>query len=364
MEKKKLILIIAISIVILVVVGIIIGVAASSSKDGESNPNDDDVEIVNSYDNTEELIKKFPVQNPTTVQKGLEERIQNRLLTGFENWNRGFKAWKKWGNILYTQDSIYNVHGARLSLSQYQKAMDIILSQTTVLMGDFHNMLICGEFTAIFYDMKTKVGDMLIPGTVMEFVKFKEYGTILGTRVVEGWGSTKDVSYDSMAIYQGENEKKEQEEQNKYNLNYQIPDQKDLKLKYPVKYSSEYIDTSIANQYIDIILKGFDEWNNGINYYIEWINEGYDNDALNYGLNGEKRTMTEYKEAMQKLSEETIIEKLYFDNILIRDNWAAIHYRYRSENKQTNEKYVGDRMQFLKFELKENGYKIVASWIS
>ena len=364
MEKKKLILIIAISIVILVVLGIIIGVAASSSKDSESNPNDDDVEIVNSYYNTEELIKKFPVQNPTTIQKGLEERIQNRLLTGFENWNRGFKAWKKWGSILYTQDSIYNVHGARLSLSQYQKAMDIILSQTTVLMGDFHNMLICGDFTAIFYDMKTKIGDMLIPGTVMEFVKFKEYGTILGTRVVEGWGSTKDYSYDSLTIYQGENEKKEQEEQNKYNLNYQIPDQKDLKLKYPVKYPSEYIDINIANQYIDIILKGFDEWNNGINYYIEWINEGYDKDAINYGLNGEKRTMTEYKEAMQKLSEETIIEKLYFDNILIRDNWAAIHYRYRSENKQTNEKYVGDRMQFLKFELKENGYKIVDSWIS
>ena len=53
----------------------------------------------------------------------------------------------------------------------------------------------------------------------------------------------------------------------------------------------------------------------------------------------------------------------YFDNILIRDNWAALHYRYRSENKQTNEKYVGDRMQFLKFELKEGGYKIVSSWI-
>ena len=121
MEKKKLILIIAISIVILVVLGIIIGVAASSSKDSESNPNDDDVEIVNSYYNTEELIKKFPIQNPTTIQKGLEERIQNRLLTGFENWNRGFKAWKKWGNILYTQDSIYNVHGARLTLAQYQK---------------------------------------------------------------------------------------------------------------------------------------------------------------------------------------------------------------------------------------------------
>ena len=230
-------------------------------------------------------------------------------------------------------------------------------------MGDFHNMLICGNFTAIYYDIKTKIGNREVPGTVMEFVEFKDYGTELGTRVVEGWGGSKDDSYDSMCYFQDDKEKKEQEEQNKYNLNYQIPDEKVLKLKYPVKYPSQYIDSSIAEQYIDIILKGFDEWNNGINYYIEWINEGYDNDALSYGLKGEKRTMTEYKEAMQKLSEETIIEKLYFDNILIRDNWAALHYRYRSENKQTNEKYVGDRMQFLKFELKESGYKIVASWI-
>ena len=77
--------------------------------------------------------------------------------------------------------------------------------------------------------------------------------------------------------------------------------------------------------------------------------------------------MVEYKEAMEKLLEEKSIEKLYFDNILIKDNWAVLHYRYsryRSENKQTNEKYVGDRMLFLKFELKEGGYKIVSSWIN
>ena len=91
MERKKLIYIIAIAIIALAVLGIIIGVAVSSSKnkdetipdDRKKTPDedDDDVEIVDSYNNTEELIKKFPVQNPTTVQKGLEERIQNRF-----NW--------------------------------------------------------------------------------------------------------------------------------------------------------------------------------------------------------------------------------------------------------------------------------------
>ena len=59
----------------------------------------------------------------TSVKKDLEEKIQNRLLTGFENWNRGFKAWKAWGEILYTKESIYNVHGARLTLAHYKDPM-------------------------------------------------------------------------------------------------------------------------------------------------------------------------------------------------------------------------------------------------
>ena len=248
MHKKTLILIIAIAIILIVVIGIIIGVAVSSGKknDSTNNEDDDDVDIVNSYNNTEELIKKFPVINPTTIQKGLEEKIQNRLLTGFENWNRGFKAWKKWGNILYTQDSIYNVQGARLTLSQYQKAMDVTLTQSIIKMGDFHNMLICGNFTAIYYDdIKIKDGKEY-PGTVMEFVVFKDYGEELGTRVVEGWGGTKNnKGYDSMCNFQDEKGKKEQEEQNNYNLNYKIPDNKDLNQKYPVKYPSEYINPEI-----------------------------------------------------------------------------------------------------------------------
>ena len=53
----------------------------------------------------------------------------------------------------------------------------------------------------------------------MEFVQFTDYGEKLGTRVVEGWGSTKDSSYDSMIKFQGEEERKVQTEQNDYILN-------------------------------------------------------------------------------------------------------------------------------------------------
>ena len=130
--KTKKILIIAIIAfcIVAVILALTLGLVFGLRK------KEDDVEIVNSYDNTQELIQKFPVINSTTVQPGLEVKIQNRLLTGFENWNRGFNAWKEWGNILYTKDSIYNVHGARLTLEHYQQAMDIALKQADIIMGN------------------------------------------------------------------------------------------------------------------------------------------------------------------------------------------------------------------------------------
>ena len=72
--------------------------------------------------------------------------------TGFENWNRGFNEWKAWGNILYTEDSIYNVHDARLTLQEYQSAMNLSLMQMDILMGALRNIVICGEWKAIHYD--------------------------------------------------------------------------------------------------------------------------------------------------------------------------------------------------------------------
>ena len=199
--------------------------------------NEDEVDILNSYNNTDELIKKFPVIYPTTVKPGLERNIQNRLLTGFENWNRGYDAWKAWGNILYTQDSIYNVQGARLSLSQYQAAMDVSLKKSKIVLGAFYSMVICDDFAAIRYDDTKIIGDKEMPGTVMEFVKFKDYGEELGTRVVEGWGGTKGSGYSNMILFQGPEEKKIQDKEIEYMLNYEIPDIDDLHKKYPINLS-------------------------------------------------------------------------------------------------------------------------------
>ena len=361
MEPKiKRILIIA--IILIAILALILGLVFGLRKT-KKNDKEDDVEIINSYDNTEELIKKFPVINPTTVKTGLEERIQNRLLTGFENWNRGFKAWKKWGDILYTNASIYNVHGARLTLSQYQAAMDIALKQTTILMGDFHNMLICEDFTAIYYDFITVVGENKIYGTVMEFVKFKDYENNLGTRVVVGWGSTKDDSYHGMINFQGDDEKMIQAEQELLLKNYKIPSETNLRLKYPVLYPSNYTGNLKANAFIDIILEGFDKWNEDKDSYLNFVDKKYSTDAISCGLEGKNRTMIEYKSEINSLFDREKIEKLYFNNILIRDDWAALHYRYRRVVTSTNEKSVGDRMQFLKFKQDGDEYIIEASFV-
>ena len=322
---------------------------------------EDEVDILNSYNNTDELIKKFPVMYPTTVKPGLERNIQNRLLTGFENWNRGYAAWKAWGNILYTQDSIYNVQGARLSLSQYQAAMDVTLKQSKIILGAFYNMVICDDFAAIRYDDIKIVGGKEHAGTVMEFVKFKDYGEELGTRVVEGWGGTKGSGYDSMILFQGPEERKIQKEQERYMLNYEFPDTDDLQQKYPIIYPTKIQDKT-AKDILNIILKGFDSWNQGIDSYIKWTYEGYDSEATSTHGDNNTRTMTEYRLAMRTLVEKEKIKKLYFDNILIRDNWAALHYRYTSEDLSTGIKKCGDIMQFLKFEKKDNVLKIVSSW--
>ena len=81
MERNLLMMIIVFGVLVVVdlVLGLVLGL-----KDF------DEEEVLNSYSNTDELIKKFPVKYSNEVKDGLEKYIQNRLLTGFENWNRGF----------------------------------------------------------------------------------------------------------------------------------------------------------------------------------------------------------------------------------------------------------------------------------
>ena len=106
MEKNTLMIIIVLGV--LAVTGLILGLVLGLKK-SEDEPNlqsTSNVEIVNSYDNTDQLIKDFPVINNTTVYDGIEKNIKNRLLTGFANWNLGLKHGKL-GVIYYIRKILY-----------------------------------------------------------------------------------------------------------------------------------------------------------------------------------------------------------------------------------------------------------------
>ena len=317
--------------------------------------------IVNDYNNTEELMQRFPVEHPTFVADGIGKDIQNRLLTGFENWNRGFDAWKEWGNILYTQDSIYNVHGARMTLAEYQAAMDITLKQVNIQMGAFHDMIICDDWTAIRYDITTFAGGREIPGSVMEFVNFRDYGFPLRTRVVEGWGAPKDSGYQGMSMFQSEEGKRIQKEQFDAVLKYEIPASDDLSVKYPIMHpTTDHSDW--ASEIRLAILENFEAWNQGYEVWASWTDRYCDAAAACTNAQDQTLSLSDYKAAMKEQMQAQQTKRLYFDNMLISGEWAAIHYRTVSVNPETGEREAGDRMQFLHFTMAADGVKMTACW--
>jgi hypothetical protein len=118
----------------------------------------------------------------------LEAAIKDRLETGFKNWNGGYESWLEWCNTLYDEDSHYNVYGHRLTLKQYQSMMGDLFKKQDIILGQFHNMLIIGEWAAIRYDVEVvdlASGNRMTQQT-MEFVRFKVTPD-KGVVVDEGW---------------------------------------------------------------------------------------------------------------------------------------------------------------------------------
>lgn len=318
--------------------------------------------FINSYDNTEELSKKFPVLNPTSIDTKLEKDIQNRLLSGFENWNRGYDAWKAWGDILYTEDSLYNVHGVKLTLKEYQDSMNATLKASDIQMGNFNNMIICGDWTAIRYDISTinRQTGKAVDGSVMEFVNFKDYGDELGTRVVEGWAGTKGADFAGVSSFQTEEEKAAQQAELDAVINATIPETSNLEEKYPVAYPTA-IDTEMAKKIQSAILNDFDNWNQGSDAWTTWADTYYDSN-VQYHTDAGTMTLEEYKTTVKDAAEATDVKRICFDNMLISGDWAAIHYRITNQDVTTGEKTAGDVMQFLHFAADGNGVKVVESW--
>ncbi|MCR4735456.1 MAG: hypothetical protein K5829_10685 [Treponema sp.] len=321
----------------------------------------DGTEIMNSYSNTEELKEKFPVIYPTEIDTKMGKAIENRLLTGFENWNRGFDAWKAWGNILYTDESIYNVHGARLTLAEYQAAMNVTLKKTNIQMGDFQNIIVCDDWAAIRYATDNIVDGVNTPGGVMEFVKFKDYGKELGCRVEEGWGGARGSGFAAMSYFQTpearENQKKIDEEM----IAYVIPETDKLEEKYPVKYPTTDKSKN-AKKIRAALLKDFDSWNQGFDVWASNAKDFYTEDAkINYEHKNNV-SPAGYVEAQKKAEEKSQLRKLYYDSMLINGDWAAIHFRVVYTDTESGVQTPGDIMQFYHFVEDGDAVRVDMSW--
>lgn len=355
--------------VAMLILGSAVGCDDNVSSDSESSSENTGItdekaqtKISNSYENTKELIRKFPVINPTPIDTELGKDIQNRLLNGFENWNRGYDAWKAWGDILYTEDSLYNVHGVKLTLKEYQDSMNETLKASDIQMGNFNNMIVSGDWAAIRYDISTinRKTREAVDGSVMEFVRFKDYGDKLGTRVVEGWAGTKGSDFAGLSSFQTEEEKAAQQAELEKIINTSIPDTSNLEEKYPVVYPTS-IDTEMAKKIQRAILNDFDNWNQGYDAWTTWADTYYDSN-MQYHTSAGTMTLEKYKAAVKDAAESTDVKRIYFDNMLISGDWAAIHYRITNLDLTTGEKTAGDVMQFLHFVEDGNGVKVVESW--
>ncbi len=306
--------------------------------------------VSDSYTNTQELLVKFPILNETPVYSEIEKNIQNRLLNGFENWNRGFDAWKEWGDILYTPESLYNVHAVHLTLTEYQNSMKATLRNNDIQMGDFKNMVICDDWAAIHYEIATisRATGVNNPGSVMEFVHFKDYGPELGTRVVEGWAGTRGADYAGLGYFQTPEEREAQKEMMDRIVSWAPAQTDDPAERFPVMNPTT-AHSEKAEEIRRLILKDFECWNQGAQAWKEWADWYYAEDLASHS----EFTCLGKKDVLDAHDGS---ERLYFESLLISGDWAAIHYRTRKDGE------AGSRMQFLKFVETGSGLQVTESW--
>ncbi len=294
---------------------------------------------------TAELLNKFPIRHQTPAATDLSRKIQNRMLNGFNRWNMGYDAWEHWGEVLYHKDSIYNVNGVKLTLQEYQQAMDVSLKKLDIRMGDFINMVLVDDWMAIQYEIVNidRATGKASPGTTMEFAKFGDYGP-LGAKVDEGWGGVKNSSYTGTMSFQT---KKEQEAQKAFMnelMSVKLKDTDNLEEKYPVVYPTT-INTELGKKMKAAILKDFDAFNQNYAAWDSWTGKFFTDDAkMNYL--GEDISMADYKAAMKGQIGNT--QKVRINNILISEDWAAIHY-WTVTTKPDGTKDADNHMQFLHF---------------
>lgn len=303
---------------------------------------------------TEELLERFPITYETPAETEMAKKIQNRMLNGFNIWNLGYEAWENWGQVLYSEDSIYNVHGAHLTLEEYQMAMNMSLQATDIQMGQFRNMILSGDWAAIRYgtSMTNRQTWETTYSPVTEFVRFADFGE-RGAKVDEGWGGVRDASMQGMLYFMTEDERAYQKALDDAILGIVLPETEDLEEKYPVTYPTD-ITTDMGKAIKAIILSEFEAWNNGT--WDEWADQ-YCTKDIAYTLENKDITLEDAKAENAKKVAEFHAQRVRLDNLIISEDWAGIHYW----NVITDENGVQtpmDTMTFMHFVNTDDGVKM------
>lgn len=307
---------------------------------------------------TDELLKLFPITYQTPAKTELNQKVQNRMLNGFNRWNMGYEAWEHWGEVLYHPESIYNVNGVRMTLGEYQAAMDASLKSMNIQMGIFNNMILVDDWMAIRYDIvniNRETGDA-VPGTTMEFARFGDYGD-LGAKVDEGWGGSRTDNYSGLFYFLTDEEKAAQNALIQAIIDTVLPETDDLEAKYPVVYPTT-IDTELGKQMKAAILKDFDAWNSGYDAWCAWADELYTDDVM-YDYRGTQYDLAGLKTAMQSMIESE--QRVRINNILISEDWAAVHF-WNVVTSADGSRDAFNHMQFIHFVETEDGLKVDMCW--
>ncbi|KAK8883032.1 hypothetical protein M9Y10_045680 [Tritrichomonas musculus] len=124
---------------------------------------------------------------------------------------------------------------------------------------------------------------------------------------------------------------------------------------------------TFQEQIKDRLETGFKNWNGGYDVWLKWCDTLYEPDAhYNIQLKWPQKRLTlqEYKDMMKVFMSHFNVELGEFHNLIIKDDWCAIRYVVYVTNRQTNEKFTQNTMEFVHF--KENpqpiGARVIEGW--
>ena len=123
------------------------------------------------------------------------------------------------------------------------------------------------------------------------------------------------------------------------------------------------INTEMEKAISNRLQNGFQNWNNGYEAWLKWCDTLYEPDA-HYNSQGRRLTLQQYKDLMKKEFGHYTMDLGDFDNMIIKDDWAAIRYTSTNRNLDTGSEVVQQVMEFVHFKMNPApiGVRVIEGW--